>query len=155
MSNPLDIYPMGHESKTENTCPVQKRLFSICQYSSKHTLHTHAHAHAHAHAHFQPSITVALCRAPGTEFMRSQGQALQRVFFMVRWKREYKKENKETSGLALCRDQQKKDDLKGLTGETKEGLMKGDSRPAVIKVRPLSRPVKKCAHIHTHTHTLV
>src|SRR4029434_845110 len=30
--------------------------------------------------------------------------------------------------------------------------MKGDSRPAVIKVRPLSRPVKKCAHIHTHTH---
>src|SRR4029434_7364514 len=31
--------------------------------------------------------------------------------------------------------------------------MKGDSRPAVIKVRPLSRPVKKCAHIHTHTHT--
>src|SRR4029434_3178405 len=71
---------------------------------------------------------------------------------MVRWKREYKKENKETSGLALCRDQQKKDDLKGLTGETKEGLMKGGSRPAVIKVRPLSRPVKKCAHIHTHTH---
>src|SRR4029434_5424369 len=71
---------------------------------------------------------------------------------MVRWKREYKKENKETSGLALCRDQQKKDDLKGLTGETKEGLMKGGSRPAVIKVRALSRLMKRCAHIHTHTH---